>query len=89
MNGRGDIHGQMFAVLNRIADRLPPDQLDVIGVLIDAGEWEVALEQIADVLAEDEHGLRIDERDELLGLNMQLTMGDRVPYALLFCPQID
>jgi hypothetical protein len=44
--------------------------------------------QIADVLSEDEIGLRDDERAELLALNTRMDMGDRVPHALAFCPPL-
>lgn len=62
-----EIRGRLLAVLNRREVRLPASQATLIHELVGAGEWGLALEQIADVLSEDEIGLRDDERTELLG----------------------
>lgn len=88
MNDWQDLRGLLLAVLIRLEDRLPPDQVALIHEFIDAGEWCLALEQIADVLSEDEIGLRDDERADLLSLNTRMDMGNRVPQALTFCPSL-
>lgn len=83
-----ELRGRLFAVLVWLDDRLPADQATLIHEFVDVGEWGLALEQIADVLSEDEIGLRDDERAELLALNSRMEMGDRVPHALGFCPPL-
>jgi hypothetical protein len=88
VNDWQDLRGRLLAALIRLEDRLSPDQAALIHEFIDAGEWGLALEQIADALSEDEIGLRDDERVELLALNTRMGMGDRVPHALTFCPSL-
>lgn len=64
------------------------EQGTFIRELIHGDEWGIALEQIADVLAEEGAALRDDERDQLLALNRRMGMGDRVPSALSLCPRM-
>lgn len=86
MNHRSEIRGQLLGMLIRLEDRLAPGQVTFVQELIDADEWGVALEQIADVLAEDEVTLHDDERADLVALNDRMGMGSRVPGALTLCP---
>lgn len=88
MEGWREIRDQLLAVLRQLDDRLPSDQIELIQELIDAGEGIVALEQIADVLSEDEIGLRDDERAHLIALSGRLGAGERVTGALSLCPPI-
>ncbi len=81
-----DLRGRLLGILIRLEDRLAPSQVVFIHELIDVDEWGVALEAIADVLAEDEVEIHDDEREDLLMLNGRLGMGERVPHALSFCP---
>lgn len=83
-----DLRGRLLGALIRLEVRLPAGQVTFIHEYIDAGEWLLALEQLADVLAEDEIGLRDDERAELLALNASTGMGRRVPDVLGGCPAI-
>lgn len=90
-----EVRDALVRALNRLDDRIattkveyPVNQVDVLNELISAGEWGLALEQIADVLSEDEAGLRDDEREDLLALNGRLGMGERVSSALSLCPRL-
>ncbi len=47
----------------------------------------LALEQMADVLAEDERPLTASERDDMITLAARMQMDDRVPRVLRFCPE--
>ncbi|MFN8076286.1 MAG: MafI family immunity protein [Kineosporiaceae bacterium] len=77
---------ELLDVLDRLHDRLPTGQVEFIRELIDAAEWGIALEQIADCLSEDEAPLRGDERAALVALNERMGGGERVPGALSTCP---
>lgn len=88
MEHRSEIRGALFGVLIRLEDRLAAEQVRFIHELIDGDEWGVALEQIADVLAEDEMVLREDERADLIALNDRMGMGSRVPRVLALCPSV-
>lgn len=81
-----EIAGLLHGLLVRLNDRLPGKDVTLIAEFIDANELGLALEQIADVLAEDELPLTADERADMLALAAQMQMSDRVPRALAFCP---
>lgn len=82
-----EIAGQLHGLLLRLDDRLPGKDVTLIAEFIDANELGLALEQMADVLSEDEQPLTSDERADMLVLVERMQMGDRVPRALLFCPE--
>jgi hypothetical protein len=54
----------LLGVLMRIEDRITFDQVELIRGVIDVDECGAALEQSADVLSENEAGLR-DERNHI------------------------
>ncbi|WP_019136143.1 MafI family immunity protein [Cellulomonas massiliensis] len=83
-----DLRGRLLGALIRLEDRLPADQVTFVHEYVDAGEWVLALEQLADVLSEDEIGLPDDERAELLALNDAMGLGGRVADALEACPSV-
>jgi hypothetical protein len=76
----------LHALLIRLEDRLPGEQVTLVAEFIDANELGLALEQMADVLSEDEQPLSADERTDMLALIERMKMNDRVPQALAFCP---
>ena len=76
----------MFGLLTRLDDRLTRRDSTLIHEFIDVGEFGLALEQIADVLSEDEVPISGAERADMLALNTDMQMGDRVPGALQLCP---
>jgi hypothetical protein len=82
-----DIAGRLRGLLIRLDDRLPGKDVTLIAEFIDAGEFGLALEQMADVLSEDKQPLATDERTDMLALVERMQMGDRVPDALRFCPE--
>ena len=83
-----EIAGQLHGLLVRLDDRLPGKDITLIAEFIDANELGLALEQMADVLSEDEQPLAPDERADMLALVARMQMGDRVPDALRFCPEV-
>ena len=83
-----EIRDRLLNLLSRLKERLPTHQVEFVRELIDVGEWGIALEQMADVLSEDELGLRDDERADLIALSKRLGMGERVSGALSSCPPI-
>lgn len=81
------IAAQLHGLLIRLDDRLPAKDVTLIREFIDASEFGLALEQMADVLGEDEQPLAADERQGMLALVARMQMSDRVPQALTFCPE--
>lgn len=74
-------------LLIRLNDRLPGKDATLIAEFIDVNELGLALEQMADLLAEYEQPLSSDERADMLSLAGRMQMGDRVPRALELCPK--
>jgi hypothetical protein len=82
-----EIAGVLRSLLVRLDDRLPGNDVTLIAEFIHANELGLALEQMADVLAEDEQPLAADERADMLALVDRMQMSERVPRVLSFCPE--
>lgn len=81
-----DIAGRLRGLQIRLSDRLPDDSHAVITEFIDHNELGLALEQMADLLAEDEKPLSPDERTDMLILAKTMEIERRVNQALALCP---
>ncbi|WP_250444137.1 hypothetical protein [Actinotalea sp. C106] len=81
-----EITGVLRGLLIRLDDRLALRDVTLLAEFIDAGEFGLALEQIADVLSADAHALTRDERADMLSLVSRMRMDDRVHRALTSCP---
>ena len=80
------IRGGLIATLVDVEDRLPEDTCRWVTEFIDAGEFGLALETIADVLAEGEAAITVEERNAMLDLVRDMSMDDRVERVLALCP---
>jgi hypothetical protein len=80
------LRGRLFGVLTRLDDRFLPRDATLIHEFIEVGEFGLALEQMADVLAEDGTPITDEERADMLALNEDMKMGERVPRVLATCP---
>ena len=85
--GYEQISGCLRALLVRLDDRMPVRDLDLITEFVDAGEFGLALEQMADVLSGEKLAVSSVERADMLALAEQMKIGDRVGRALELCPQ--
>jgi hypothetical protein len=85
-----NLRGKLFGILTRVDDRLPSrDDAGLIHEFFDANEGELALEQMADLLAEGRAALRDDVRADMLALVDSMAMSDRVSRALALCPRAE
>lgn len=80
------ISGQLLALVIDLGGRLTAQQQTWAHEYLDANELGLALEMIADWLSEDSRPITRLERDVMLALADQMTMGDRVARALELCP---
>jgi hypothetical protein len=80
------LSGQLLAVLANVEDRLSQRDATLIHELIDAGEFGLALEQIADLLAETKAPVTGGERTDMLALVAAMQMDPRVSDTLDRCP---
>jgi len=63
------MRGQSRALLILVEPKLPPETVEIASELIDANEYGVAVEIIADVLYENEQVLAVEEASLLLELS--------------------
>jgi hypothetical protein len=81
-----DLAGRLRGVLIMVGDRLPQPDRALIGEFIDHNELGLALEQIADLLAESATPIWAIERTDMLALARDMSMGDGVATVLSRCP---
>ena len=82
-----DLAGRLYGLLIRLDNRLDGEQAELFHEFIEAGEYGLALEEIAGALAQDTIAITDDERGDMLALADRMKMDDLVPHALGFCPQ--
>ena len=83
----GDISGILHGLAIRLSDRISADELAMVTEFVDANELGLALESLADFLAEDDRPVTADERADMLALGDRMEMDGRVSRALAFCPE--
>jgi hypothetical protein len=69
----------------RLSDRLPADQTAWLHHVTEVGEYGLALEDMAGMLAYDKIAITDQERGDMLALARQMGMGELVPSALKSC----
>lgn len=77
------------SLLISVSERLPTQKVGLVDELIDAGEFGIALETMADILGDEETMISSQERAEFTELTQLMAMGDRVHRALTLCPTRD
>lgn len=83
-----DVRRQLLGLVIRLGNRIGDRDKQLLDEFIGAGEFGLALEQMADLLAEATAALTQDERGDLLALARAMAMGDRLARALRFCPPL-
>jgi hypothetical protein len=83
------LQGLLFAILIQLDDRITPRDAGLIHEFIDVGELGLALEQIADLLAEAQAPITDSERADLETLAYAMDLDQRVPQALESCPPLE
>jgi len=83
-----DLAGRLYGLLVVLDDRIGRDQASLLHDFIEVGEYDLALEQIAGTLAQDEVAITGQERGDMLALAARMKLeGDLVPRALAACPE--
>ena len=83
------LRGQLLGLLIALDGRLTADQSRFGHELLDHNELGLALEMVADWLAEDGTAISKEERVSMLGLAFEMRLGDRVERTLDLCPVND
>lgn len=84
-----ELSGRVRSLLISVSERLPTQKVGLVDELIDAGEFGIALETMADILGDEETMISSQERAEFTELTQLMAMGDRVHRALTLCPTRD
>ncbi len=79
--------GRLYGLVIILADRLAGEQAQLFHHYIEAGEYGLALEEIAGPLARDTIAITDHERGDMPALARQMKTDDLVPHAPGFCPQ--
>jgi hypothetical protein len=82
------LNGQLMGLLIRLGDRVNLQTQDFVHEFIDHNEQGLALETLAEALAEGHAPVTDDERGELHGLAIRMQMDDFVPNAVARCPEM-
>jgi hypothetical protein len=76
----------LAALAARLGELLSAERRGWYAEFLGVGEYELALEMLADWLSEDETPLPVDARSEALSLASEMGVHDRVAGALALCP---
>jgi hypothetical protein len=85
-----DLAGRLYGLVIRLSDRLPADQAAWLHHVIEVGEYGLALEDLAGMLAHGKVAITGQERGDMLALAGRMNAeGDAVRRALESCPRAD
>ena len=85
-----DLAGQLYGLVIRLSDRLPADQAQWLHHVIDVGEYGLALEDMAGMIAYGEVAIADQERGDMLALAGRMNAeGDAVRRAIESCPRAE
>ena len=82
-----DLHGRPSGLLIPLEDRMEKQEAALIHEFIAAGEYGLALEELAGFLALAGTPITDPERGDMLALAQRMQMDDNVPRTLAFCPR--
>lgn len=82
-----DLAGRLYGLVIRLSDRLPAGQAQWHHHVTEVGEYGLALEDMAGILACGKVAMTDQERGDMLALARQMGMDDLVPHALTSCPR--
>ncbi len=77
-----DLRGQLFSLLMAVEDRLGREQARWVHHVIDAGEYGLALEDMAGILAHAGAPVTDQKRAAMLALARTMEIDDLVPHIL-------
>ena len=69
-----DLAGRLYGLLIIFSDRLPADQAQWLNHVVEAGEYGLALEDLAAMLAYDKITITDQERGDIAALARQMRM---------------
>ena len=82
-----DLTGRIRGLVILLDEHLTADQIRSVDDLVDASEFGVALEALADWLSENETPIPDEDRQDFERLSSQVGNSERVMSALSRCPR--
>jgi hypothetical protein len=83
-----ELAGRLYGLLIGLDARIGNEQAQMLHHFIEVGEYGLALEEIADTLAQDTIAINDQERGDMLALAARMKLeGGLVPRALAACPR--
>jgi hypothetical protein len=71
-----NLAGRLYGLVIRLTDRLPPNQIRWLHHVVEVGEYGLALEDMAGMLAYHTIAITDEERQDMLALASQMNMKD-------------
>ena len=85
-----DLAGRLYGLVIRLSDRLPADQVRWLHHVTEVGEYGLALEDMAGMLAHGQIAITSQERGDMLALADRMKMeGGAARQALESCPRAE
>ena len=81
-----DLAGRLYGLVIKLSDRLPADQVQGLHHVTEVGEYGLALEDMAGMLAHGQVAITDQERGDMLALASQMKMGGQAGDTLRRCP---
>ena len=83
-----DLAGRLYGLVIRLGDRLTAYEAWWLHHVTEVGEYGLALDDMAAILAHDKTAITGEEREDMLALAARMKAeGGRVPEALENCPR--
>ena len=84
-----DLAGRLYGLVIRLGDRMPADGAGWVHHVTEVGEYELALEDLAAILAHGKTAITDRERADMLALGRGMTLRHDLAGMLGACPRAD
>ena len=82
-----DLAGRLYGLVIRLSDRMPADRAGWVHHVTEVGEYELALEDLAAILADGKTPITDQERTDMLALGRGMTLRHDLAGVLGACPR--
>ena len=82
-----DLAGRLYGLVIRLSDRMPADRAGWVHHVTETGEYALALEDLAAILAHGKIAITDQERADMLTLGREMTLRHDLVDVLGACPR--
>ena len=82
-----DLAGRLYGLVIRLSDRMPADSAGWVHHVTEVGEYELALEDLAAILAHGKTVITDHERADMLALGRKMRLRHDLAGVLGACPR--